>query len=214
MPSRDEFLAWVEGFVVAFGLRFDNQYETMLAWYPVLARYRPEQLTRAVHTMLCSTVKFGDMSSIRVRLLELLREQDAVILVHTSRDLVGVCDTCQEHGWVPVPHPGSVANGAWRPILVAGATYYPTATVTCSCSKGRKVKQSCDQAVLEEKKGAKKPMTLEYYEQQICPQWREEFRCRREEKAAERALAAKEKECREGLKLKFDPRRIQNHESN
>ncbi len=78
---------------------------------------------------------------------------------------MSVCTFCGNTGWVVVPHPQFVDDGFWKPHHKnsRGRPVFYTAGVTCTCSRGRKIKEIATEA----KDRQVKPMSLEEYRAKV-----------------------------------------------
>ena len=188
MDNQPEFYAqWAAYHCEVFGLG-DRDLKTLLSWRELFltAGYQAGELRAATDAIALDPGSLGGMyqSKMTAHLTAIqsrIRNGRAIVLERSkpSERERGTCTKCGGCGYVTVPHPASIRDGEWKPMLVAraNATYY-TAAVVCSCALGRWLVDNGKTKRRRTTGTDDRILRLEDYER-INPDWQEQLAAHR-----------------------------------
>lgn len=199
------YLDWVKNYLVANGANDATNQQMLLSWHVafIALRATPQEMARATMDVLALTdrpIRMADhFAAIRATIVSNRSDAKNREIANYSAEDRGACVLCGNTGSVAVPHPAKCDAERWQPVFTTAKTeFYPTAGVVCRCEAGRRI-VACQM----NNEGRPKQMTLDYYEQYVNGNWKEQMREQRERNRAIR-----------DTELAIDPRAILKNLSN
>lgn len=189
------FDEWLGEYLSVLGIEGESEVRQAAAWEAVFAAagFTEAEVRRAGAEVLANLPQLADspdrfLGKVPMHLAALqrrVRQRRAVQFTHSpdtsADDRLGACVLCKGTGRVVVPHPASVAGGAWvgtTGTTRSNAVQFYALAVVCRCFRGAALRDRLDRQ-------RSKFVLLEEYDRQN-PHWAAQLERRRREESAER----------------------------